>query len=579
MKCPLDGTHTCFVKKLQRHLKVCNARVTVVPPYFVQDINSGDGTIPGKRHDNSPAVPCSPASERVRQPVAADGATHPLLAESLSRPELGADTLKHLRQNAALLAVLRDAGLLQGPRTFVELGSGKAQLSFWLARAVDSQSQIVLVDRASHRHKAENKLKDLADMPDIQRLKIDIRHLNLSGCDACIGRPVVAVSKHLCGAATDLGIRAATAAPMPDTSQPAVSQPESTATSAVQSEFTATSAVQSESTTASRVHPASTEASDVQPGSTEASGAQPESTEAPATQRDCPGPASCSRAVVSDVQGILIALCCHHRVEWTSYCRQTVSAGVRVLCRGFHRSEGRGGLGHLRHPQLGQTPAERRPATSGARTPTSGRDRVPPDQATADQTTAVQTTADQAIADQATANQVTADLVTTDQATADQVTTDRTTADQATAGQTTADQATAGQTAADQATAGQTTADRATGDQTTADQTVASQTATVQASADLASPEQTQKRPGSAEEADAKRARLEAPGPGSRDASAGRYHRLGLTPERRTAVGFMCKRLMDEGRVRYLAARGFSARLVCYVPAAVSPENVLLLAT
>ena len=66
---------------------------------------------------------------------------------------------------------------------------------------------------------------------------------------------------------------------------------------------------------------------------------------------------------------------------------------------------------------------------------------------------------------------------------------------------------------------------------------------------------------------------------GASRSSAGRYQRLGLTPERRTDVGFQCKRLLDEGRRRYLERHGFSARLVRYVPATVSPENVLLLAT
>ena len=57
----------------------------------------------------------------------AEQAVHEALADSLRNPSYGADTLKHLRQNSALLAVLRDAGLQDGERTFVELGSGKGE--------------------------------------------------------------------------------------------------------------------------------------------------------------------------------------------------------------------------------------------------------------------------------------------------------------------------------------------------------------------------------------------------------------------------------------------------------------------
>jgi hypothetical protein len=44
-------------------------------------------------------------------------------------------------------------------------------------------------------------------------------------------------------------------------------------------------------------------------------------------------------------------------------------------------------------------------------------------------------------------------------------------------------------------------------------------------------------------------------------------------------VRYVCKRLIDLGRVLYLRERGYDARLVRYTSHHVSPENVALIAT
>jgi hypothetical protein len=44
-------------------------------------------------------------------------------------------------------------------------------------------------------------------------------------------------------------------------------------------------------------------------------------------------------------------------------------------------------------------------------------------------------------------------------------------------------------------------------------------------------------------------------------------------------VRYVCKRLIDLGRVLYLRERGYDARLVRYTSHTVSPENVALIAT
>ena len=106
------------------------------------------------------------------------------------------------------MAHLALAGLLEPSNfTFVEFGSGRASLSYWLCRALPSPEnvQLVLVDRASPRHKLDGKMKDLG-LKEVRRIRADIRDLELS---KVFQQPqhVVAVSKHLCGAATDLTLR------------------------------------------------------------------------------------------------------------------------------------------------------------------------------------------------------------------------------------------------------------------------------------------------------------------------------------------------------------------------------------
>ncbi|XP_013789441.1 tRNA:m(4)X modification enzyme TRM13 homolog [Limulus polyphemus] len=46
IQCPLDGSHTCFAKKLESHLKKCNARKKELPVYYSTNVNSGHASQP-----------------------------------------------------------------------------------------------------------------------------------------------------------------------------------------------------------------------------------------------------------------------------------------------------------------------------------------------------------------------------------------------------------------------------------------------------------------------------------------------------------------------------------------------------
>lgn len=46
----------------------------------------------------------------------------------------------------------------------------------------------------------------------------------------------------------------------------------------------------------------------------------------------------------------------------------------------------------------------------------------------------------------------------------------------------------------------------------------------------------------------------------------------------RAVLGFLCKEIIDTGRLLWLREQGLDARLVNYVPSNISPENHLIIA-
>ncbi|KAJ1650430.1 tRNA:m4X modification enzyme, partial [Dispira simplex] len=123
--------------------------------------------------------------------------------------------VKHVVQQASLLGHLEKHGLLNPAYHFVEFGAGKGELTTYVQHALagetitpKSKAKVVqcetpvpftLIDRRNFR----NKFDKFASHT-VQRLEIDIKDLDLAEVDGLKDRPIVAYSKHLCGAATDL---------------------------------------------------------------------------------------------------------------------------------------------------------------------------------------------------------------------------------------------------------------------------------------------------------------------------------------------------------------------------------------
>ena len=87
---------------------------------------------------------------------------------------------------------------------FVEFGSGRGQLTYWVAKATNNDSEsksnncevlkhkkdakFILIDKASHRHKFDNKLKDEAPQLSTTRIRVDIEDVVLGEIDALSDR-------------------------------------------------------------------------------------------------------------------------------------------------------------------------------------------------------------------------------------------------------------------------------------------------------------------------------------------------------------------------------------------------------
>lgn len=219
--CPLDPKHTVYAWNVKKHLQICNAKVKDLPEYITRGINNG-GSV------NVPAefVPsiklANVASDTMDDLIAKINKLyddhvagninelylkHPIMDSELTKEEYGAETVKHLVQTSSILGYLNHFKFLQADTSFIEFGAGKGQVSYWLAQIINnlSNTNVILVDKASHRHKQDNKI---TDRDAVRRIRADIADFVIQKLNDCKqAKHIIGVSKHLCGAATDLAIR------------------------------------------------------------------------------------------------------------------------------------------------------------------------------------------------------------------------------------------------------------------------------------------------------------------------------------------------------------------------------------
>ncbi|KAF9111180.1 tRNA:m(4)X modification enzyme TRM13 [Mortierella sp. AM989] len=153
--------------------------------------------------------------------------------------------IKHAHQQASLLGHMKRLDMLDNPNTcYVEFGAGRGELSNYLKVAVDDHgtATFLLIDRTPSRNKFDNAILGLEEIKSlVKRYTMDIKDLALAdvpelrkdvtatqrtppmkntspgekiekseiqdGAEYIEKKPVVAISKHLCGGATDLTLK------------------------------------------------------------------------------------------------------------------------------------------------------------------------------------------------------------------------------------------------------------------------------------------------------------------------------------------------------------------------------------
>ncbi|XP_075038633.1 tRNA:m(4)X modification enzyme TRM13 homolog [Mixophyes fleayi] len=270
--CPLDPKHTVYEDQLQKHLQKCNSREKPKPVFYVRNVNSEAVDIDTKEEQVSLSSLSKEELQKLTDtlvqvtrglepPLLDKKLMHPALQEALNDPANGDTASKHLKQQGSILGHLERLGLLGNSRCFVEFGAGRGKLSHWVNIATEDADSVhfLLVERATTRFKVDGKQRKST----FERLHIDIQHLCLDRVPSLVLKqlPVIGIGKHLCGAGTDLALRCL----VQNYSNPAgVPQPKRP-----------------------RTEPASGE--EFEP------------------------------AKRLPVEGIVIALCCHHRCDWHHY--------------------------------------------------------------------------------------------------------------------------------------------------------------------------------------------------------------------------------------------------------------------
>ncbi|KAI7827120.1 methyltransferase TRM13-domain-containing protein [Gamsiella multidivaricata] len=233
--CPFDPSHTAWADDLKTHLYKCNARPRDNPAQYSLDVNL---TLPrpGQTTDNG-ITPTGTTTTTPKSDILATLSQEQLLSlikkiqdlHSKCVPEIRTlilnhpalderkrivKNIKHAHQQASLLGHMKRLNMLDDPTScYVEFGAGRGELSNYLKIAVDDHgtATFILVDRTPSRNKFDSAILGLEEIKSlVKRHTMDIKDLELAKPGYVDKKPVVAMSKHLCGGATDLTLKCLT---------------------------------------------------------------------------------------------------------------------------------------------------------------------------------------------------------------------------------------------------------------------------------------------------------------------------------------------------------------------------------
>lgn len=217
--CPLDPKHSIWKNTLDKHLLKCNSKPQEKFEYWHdldcnvemceishESLNQDD--LLKKYMKLAESLEFDILSYRIRH--------HDGLNEKLSQVSIK----KHCIQQSSLIGNMKEEGLLAAQNSYLEYGCGKAELSRYINLCIINDNPNLttapsfgLIDRGLNRMKYDSKMlldseKNNTPLPTIKRSRIDIKDLSLNKfTEDFTSENIVVVSKHLCGAATDLTIR------------------------------------------------------------------------------------------------------------------------------------------------------------------------------------------------------------------------------------------------------------------------------------------------------------------------------------------------------------------------------------
>ncbi|KAL5034576.1 hypothetical protein BDV3_004118 [Batrachochytrium dendrobatidis] len=220
--CPFHPKHVVRVNDLDLHRQTCLFRPQPLPPYHVKNINSGSNLDSVSQHDMHVKILDILSKEDLfaliqkldtayhqaiqhdhifmRDGIPLHVLTHESLNQRLNETQHG----KHAVQQASLMGHLHEKNLIGEHRCYAEFGCGKGELSKFIYASVPQHTRYLLIDRKVMKLKVDRVFRANADW---ERVTIDIRDFNLQGVERIQQMPVIAISKHLCGVATDLTLK------------------------------------------------------------------------------------------------------------------------------------------------------------------------------------------------------------------------------------------------------------------------------------------------------------------------------------------------------------------------------------
>lgn len=222
--CPVDSRHEIWESELKSHTRICEEKQNKAKsaPWFKENFNC-DGNLKSNLSDKDYEFKYAKWIKAVEFIYAANYKDLELVQLNHEGTKDRMDELtnqKHIIQQSSLISHLDTRGLLSSHLNYIEFGCGRAELSRYFLKSIvfkDSRpSDFILIDRSPTRLKLDSKMiKDVeeAELPTnkIFRVKIDIKDLYLDNIIedefSSNEKKFVAISKHLCGAATDLTLQ------------------------------------------------------------------------------------------------------------------------------------------------------------------------------------------------------------------------------------------------------------------------------------------------------------------------------------------------------------------------------------